>query len=54
MGQKPINPAWEAGYQAYFDGSNREDNPYFADDSQEETDWDEGWYAAWVFAHSNS
>jgi len=45
MARQLDNPTWNAGYDAYFNGANRDDNP-FPEGSVEEDVWDEGWDTA--------
>ena len=39
--------AYDNGYDAYWDGLDRDDNPYDQDQEPEQRNsWDEGWRAA--------
>jgi ribosome modulation factor len=41
------NDAFDEGYDAYWDGLSREDNPYEQEkEPEKQTSWDEGWAAA--------
>lgn len=39
---RDICEAYDKGYDAYFDGLSRDDNPY-PDDSDDFDSWHEGW-----------
>lgn len=40
-----MEEVWSAGYDAYINGQQLEDNPYIGDDEAEEL-WRDGWCAA--------
>jgi len=46
-----LDKARESGYQAYFDGSEKGDNP-FCEETQNE--WFEEWESGWLRASSDS
>ena len=43
-------PAFNEGFEAYFQDVEQDDNPYLTADCNDERamDWDLGWYEAWV------
>lgn len=45
MTHKLDNSTWDAGYNAYFDGIGREENPH-PEGSVTNEDWEDGWDTA--------